>query len=212
MFCKRKIGFTLIELVVVMAIAALLSAILLPVFGNVRENSRQAGCISNLHSILIALKVYALDNNGTLPPRDLDYAGALYQGNYISSESSFKCPNDYELTDAGGVDLSDGVERFSYNKYRPGLEGEAPESETGLRLLTDKNSLAGWYADGIPYPFCGVFSKDHNHDTGSGESKGKVIHGNKDNDGAASVYLVTFADGTVRKYRNNGPDMPTAMK
>lgn len=207
MFCKRKTGFTLIELVVVMAIAALLSAILLPVFGNVRENSRQTGCISNLHSILIALKVYALDNSGTLPPASPDYAGRLYSGGYIDNLNAFKCPNDYMLVDAGGVDLTtSGVERLSYNKY-------VPVSST---LLNDTNSLSGWHTQAasgfsrdVPYPFCGAYAPDHTKDTGS---EGAVMHGSRNDNGAGSIYLAAFADGTVRKYRNNSSDMPTAMK
>lgn len=54
-------GFTLIELLVVIAVIAILAALLFPVFGNARENARQATCQSNLKQIGIALFLYTQD-------------------------------------------------------------------------------------------------------------------------------------------------------
>ena len=45
---KKRSGFTLIEILVVVAIIALLAAILFPVFGRARENARRSSCASNL--------------------------------------------------------------------------------------------------------------------------------------------------------------------
>jgi len=44
----RENGFTLVELLVVVAIIALLAAILFPVFQVARENAHRATCQSNL--------------------------------------------------------------------------------------------------------------------------------------------------------------------
>jgi prepilin-type N-terminal cleavage/methylation domain-containing protein/prepilin-type processing-associated H-X9-DG protein len=65
-------GFTFIELVTVWAIIAVLMAILFPVFAKAQEKARQTNCLSNLGNIATALRIYAYDNAGHLPPTDND--------------------------------------------------------------------------------------------------------------------------------------------
>ena len=61
-------GFTIIELLVVIAVLALLAAIIYPVYKSVSERSRRTACISNLHQIAQAIRTYAADSRGLLPP------------------------------------------------------------------------------------------------------------------------------------------------
>ncbi|MCH2208731.1 MAG: prepilin-type N-terminal cleavage/methylation domain-containing protein [Lentisphaerales bacterium] len=59
--------FTLIELLLVIAILATLTYLLLPSLGQAREKTRQAVCLSNLKQVGIALHSFTLNNKGKLP-------------------------------------------------------------------------------------------------------------------------------------------------
>jgi prepilin-type N-terminal cleavage/methylation domain-containing protein/prepilin-type processing-associated H-X9-DG protein len=61
-------AFTLIELLVVCALIALLAALLFPVLAQVRDTARQTACLSNLHQLAVAHRMYVQDHEETLPP------------------------------------------------------------------------------------------------------------------------------------------------
>lgn len=60
-------GFTLIEVLVVVAIIALLIAILLPSLAAARAQGRTTLCLSNLHQAGIAITTYSVENKGFVP-------------------------------------------------------------------------------------------------------------------------------------------------
>jgi len=64
--CMRR-GFTLVELLVVIAVVAVLAAMLLPVLSRARESARKAACQSNLRQIGTAFRLYASDYDGLYP-------------------------------------------------------------------------------------------------------------------------------------------------
>jgi prepilin-type N-terminal cleavage/methylation domain-containing protein len=59
-------GFTLIEMLVVIAIIAILVAITLPGFGNSRETARTLRCRSNVRQLLVGTHLYAHDYKGQI--------------------------------------------------------------------------------------------------------------------------------------------------
>jgi prepilin-type N-terminal cleavage/methylation domain-containing protein len=65
---RKKSGFTLIELMIVIAIIAILAAILIPNFIRARGQSQLAACESNEKNIATSLQMYATDYNGNFPP------------------------------------------------------------------------------------------------------------------------------------------------
>lgn len=62
----KKSAFTLIELVVVIAIIAILLAVFIPSLRLARERGQRAVCLSNLRQLTIAWTLYADDNDGKL--------------------------------------------------------------------------------------------------------------------------------------------------
>ena len=72
---KSGQAFTLTEMLVVIAVIAILVALLLPVLSAARERGRRVKCINNLKQTGIALQLYADDHADQLP-------GPIWQGFY----------------------------------------------------------------------------------------------------------------------------------
>ncbi len=104
-------GFTLIELMIVIAIIAILAAILIPNFIHARAESQTAACEGNEKQIATAMEEYAVDNNGTYtatlpvlylavtpkdPVNNVAYTITATAGTYGS----------YEIQDTGGHDAT----------------------------------------------------------------------------------------------------------
>ncbi len=119
MWFRKTAGFTLVELLVVVAIIALLVSILLPALGQARDQAKIAVCLSNCRQWTIAASTYAASNNdcypgrvGNIPGRKYDYSWPYqyYKVNagsglvycdliksflkpYLATPKSFYCPS-----------------------------------------------------------------------------------------------------------------------
>jgi prepilin-type N-terminal cleavage/methylation domain-containing protein len=110
-----KIGaaFTLVELLVVMAVIGVLTALLFPVVGAVKAKARRATCLSNLRQINLGIRIYCDDSNDTSPGGRFPAAGykelmktCVGLNRHSSSQDRlFACPADrfhwYELPHQG---------------------------------------------------------------------------------------------------------------
>ncbi len=80
-FSMHKRAFTLVEVLIVIAIIAVLLGISLPALGGVRERAREARCGANLSQIGIGLTMYLGDHKGRLPQVRADFPGNVYTSN-----------------------------------------------------------------------------------------------------------------------------------
>jgi prepilin-type processing-associated H-X9-DG protein/prepilin-type N-terminal cleavage/methylation domain-containing protein len=92
-------AFTLVELLVVIAVIAMFVALLFPVFLSAREKGRRTACASNLRQLGTALSMYCHDNDETYPntlsdavPVNEGWAGKIYP--YVRNTQLFRCPSD----------------------------------------------------------------------------------------------------------------------
>jgi type II secretory pathway pseudopilin PulG len=65
---RRRKAFTLVELLIIVAIISLLVALLTPVLRRARELANEAACASQQHQIALAVTNYAVGNRGKYPP------------------------------------------------------------------------------------------------------------------------------------------------
>ncbi len=106
----RLKGFTLVEILVVIAVMSVFAAALFAVFARVREAGRRTVCASNLKQLALGMQQYIGDNSGTYPvmrgpsgatPSEANriYAmtgplGWSYSiAPYIGSDQNFHCPS-----------------------------------------------------------------------------------------------------------------------
>ncbi len=72
----KKNGFTLMELLVVIAVIAILAAMLLPALSKSKSRTQTIACLNNLRQLSICWHLYAGDYNDLMVPNDNIAGGA----------------------------------------------------------------------------------------------------------------------------------------
>lgn len=92
---NMKKGFTLIEIMIVVAIIAILAAVAIPNFISYRKTAQKNSCISTQNTIATAVEAYLVANPGTATI-DINTAGQLWNANgtgFLKVTEAPKCPD-----------------------------------------------------------------------------------------------------------------------
>ena len=153
----RAAGFTLVELLTVIAIISILAALLFPVFAEAREKARQVSCLSNEKQIGMSVAMYTEDYDETLPLYSFGagYGGILGYNSldgprwadmifpYVKNTQTFDCPDSGRKMAIFPGGKYFNVKTYSYGITTP-LDNTYPDSLFGVagRALSELDTPA----------------------------------------------------------------------
>jgi len=181
---KPGVAFTLIEMLVVIAVIGILAALLLPAIGKAKARERQMACVNNLHQLQIGWSMYCDEHNGVLPlniqeqtsyslnasttdswvvgdasvSADMAFItqGAIY--GYVGGPGVYHCPSDHSTIAASDAPRtrSYSMDFYLHGRLDPESASLIPAgSQTGL--LTRQSE--------IPFPSKAFVFLDENEKT-----------------------------------------------
>ena len=136
---KKRISraFTLVELVVVIAVISILLVILVPNFLRAQAQSQLVSCRANLRDVAVAVELYSMDNKGHFPPARSFTSAIVGPGKYLPAiplcpsvkidtySPSYELnrnPDKYTLYCSGLNHQAAGINRSNYPQFTSGSD------------------------------------------------------------------------------------------
>lgn len=158
---KKKRAFTLVELLVVIAVIGILAALLLPALAHVKAEAHRTACISNVKQINFGVLMYVHDNADTLPtlpvPNPYPNGAAFFfkemmkhyvglSGPPTNGDRLFICPSETSSPSDGSpsrayvVDFSD----YYFNGWITGARLSNIAQPAKTALITEYPACVGY--------------------------------------------------------------------
>lgn len=148
---KTYRAFTLVELLIAIAIVGILVAIAFPVTRTMNARAKSAACLNNLRQIGVAIQLYLGDHNLMLPDVAMGRADRSDESiviedvlkPYLDGSDAFQCPSDRELFARTG----------SSYFWNSALSGQHIAALNFLNAIEDKRRIPmlydkeGWHKD-----------------------------------------------------------------
>ena len=159
-------GFSLIEILVVIAIVAMLASLLLPALSSAKAKGKRIACGNHLHQLALASQMYSADNDGKLAEnRPLTGQAALLTTNawitgnmqsakdatnvnlvrlgklfpYANQAEVYRCPADQTMTNGVLRVRSYSMNSWMGSRY---MEQQADLTQRGYRTFVKDAELA----------------------------------------------------------------------
>ena len=232
---KKQAGFTLIEILVVLAIIAILMSFIFPAVSRAKEQANVTKCISNVKQVALALTMYAGDHDDELPAVNQtlkdSWVAEMIKGSYLKPKSPIlHCPSDHAwngttritsyglnslltkgLSDHNGVLLS-AIDNPSEMIMTVELNDYAWGGDRKTIITQDYVDPAGWPGDWTENDKASVDKKRpvHLDETRHGD---KSVYSYVDGHAKLESFGSTYKEGTINKYDPEfQPKVPELIK
>ena len=142
--------FTMVELLIVIAIITILASMFLPALSKAREMGKRTLCTSNLKQVGLSLLSYLEDSGGWGPPDPLNefWTRQLSDSGHLIRNNNVVCPSwfPYKFTK-----VTSNYERYTYGINR----SLAPDVINTKLISRTKPTLDPVFSDTIWYPASG---------------------------------------------------------
>ena len=144
---KKEKGFTLIELMIVVAIIGILAAIALPKFASMLEKSREGATKGNISALKSAIAIYYGDNQGmwpdelTLDKGTNDQNFTYFLGNYMDDIPGVKVTAANPVNSSPAAVNKPNYKHGTAQYYIGATPPDAPTDAYGVQWLY--SSLSG---------------------------------------------------------------------